>query len=301
MSTEAPVSAIDYAFQKPTTAELLAKGVTDVFRYVGPPEWGKTITQAEFNELIAAGIHVWLVFERGADDSSGGEVGGRANASLALQCVPDGYEGPIWFACDEGLEGAALVTAISYIRGASAVMGGPTRTGAYGEGALLQITKDQGLTNYLWQSASTSFPGNATTLPITQVQQGLDGPLPGTDADTIVLPLIATPAPPPVPTRQEATVPVSAVIKSKSNQEDVFQVSGGCLWHKWLVAGHWGNECIAGPAGGVSKVADTFPNQQPQVALVDSQCVVTIENAAGSVYYFAQGVTSAGWGANKLS
>lgn len=177
-------------------ADLKAAGVTDVFRYVGPSSWGKTITQPEYAELMDAGIRVYVVFEGGPDDSSGGTVAGITNAQTALAWLPTGYpeDYPIFMAADEDLEGQALVTATEYITGASMVLN-PTRTGDYGPGALCQATHDAGVARVHWQSASTSFNGNATTLPITQVQQGLAGPLPDTDLDTILAPLVVPPAP----------------------------------------------------------------------------------------------------------
>ena len=189
--------AVDYAFEKPTVAQLVAAGVTDVFRYTGPVAWGKTITQAEYDALLVAGIRVWLVFESGSNDSAGGFNAGVANAHTAIQCAPAGYTGPIFFACDEDLTGPALATAVEYIRGASTAIG-VARTGDYGPGALCLATHDAGYATFHWQSASTSFNNNAHTLPITHVQQGGPGPLPGTDLDTILLPL-TPPAPVPDP------------------------------------------------------------------------------------------------------
>ncbi len=180
------MTAVDYSTPIPV-AELQAAGISDVFRYTGPPGWGKTITQVEFNQLRAAGINVWLVFEDGANDSAGGFNSGVTNAHTAAQWAPQGYDGPIFFACDEDLRGPALDTAVQYIRGASTALG--ARTGDYGPGALCQATHDAGYATYHWQSASTSYNGNATTLPITHVQQGLGGPIPNTDIDYIRLPL----------------------------------------------------------------------------------------------------------------
>jgi len=182
------MTAVDYAFEKPTVAQLLNAGITDAFRYTGPPGWVKTITQAEYDELTGAGIRVWLVFEYGANDSAGGFNAGVANAHTAVQYAPTGYSGPIFFACDEDLRGTALASAVQYIRGASTAIGAG-RTGDYGPGALCQATHDAGYATYHWQSASTSFNGNGSTLPITNVQQGGAGPLPGTDLDTILIPL----------------------------------------------------------------------------------------------------------------
>lgn len=204
MLTFPVMSAVDYSFSRPSIAALIAAGVKVVLRYVGPPEWGKTITQPEYDALVAAGITVLLVFEIGTNDSDGGFNAGTANAHTALQYVPTGYTGPIFFAADESLNGPGLDTAVEYIRGACGAMGGAARTGVYGEGALLTACLDAGWAAWFWQSASTSYPGNATTLPFVQIQQGLGGVLPGTDADTIHA-LVAVPiAPAPVPPQEVA-------------------------------------------------------------------------------------------------
>jgi hypothetical protein len=84
------------------------------------------------------------------------------------------------------------------------------------------------------------------------------------------------------------------------NQQDVFQVSGGTLWHKWLGAGTWYNEAVCGPSGGASKARATFPDQTPQVTIIGNQCVVTVEDSSNGCWYFAQGTTTGTWGANRL-
>lgn len=193
------MTAIDYAWARPTLAQLQGAGITTVFRYVGPPSWGKTIDQGEYNMLTGAGIAVFLVFEQGANDSAGGFVAGAQNAHVALLYLPTSYPtwAPIFMACDEALSGPALTTAGDYIAGASSLLGAE-RTGVYGEGALCHVAHVAGTAAYFWQSASTGFPGNATTLPITHIQQGGGGSIQGTDLDVIVRP-IAPPAPiPPI-------------------------------------------------------------------------------------------------------
>lgn len=185
------MKAVDYSWARPTIADLKAAGITDVFRYVGPPQWGKTIIQAEYDSLVAGDIRVWLTFENRADDCAGGCTAGRTNAALATKYVPSGYEGPIFFACDESLSGRPLAIAVEYLHGACISMGSPAKTGVYGEGALLQAVKDAGYAGFFWQSASTSFPGNATTLPFVQVQQTVGSLLPSTDTDLILRPMVA--------------------------------------------------------------------------------------------------------------
>ena len=148
----------DYSFAHPNPDELVSAGVKVVFRYVGPPEWGKCITQVEYDVLRSKGIAVLLVFEATATDGASALQGGEANARLALQHAPKGYTGPIIMACDTELYGSDLVRAVLYLQGASRVLGA-SHTGVYGEGALLAATRAAGATSYHWLSGSTSFPG----------------------------------------------------------------------------------------------------------------------------------------------
>ena len=112
---------------------------------------------------------------------------------------------------------------------------------------------------------------------------------------------LGAPSPTPTPPPKEASVAVSPVVNFKSGQADVFQVSGGNLWHKWLASGQWHNECLAGPLGGVAvKAAVTIPDQPPQVAVLGGQCIITVEDSTGKVWYLAQAASSSGWGVNAL-
>lgn len=181
--------AVDFSFTKPSVAQLDAAGIDTVLCYVGPAAWGKTITQPEYDAYVAAGKTVLLVFELGADDAAGGFDQGVAYATdYVVPNVPEGYPPglPIYVSVDESVSGSALDTAVQYVLGHKSVLG--ARTGDYGEGALCEATEAQGVIHH-WQSASTSYPGNAETLPITEIQQGLAGPIPGTDADTIEKPV----------------------------------------------------------------------------------------------------------------
>jgi hypothetical protein len=93
---------------------------------------------------------------------------------------------PVYFAVDRDLQDPT--TALPYFEGIASVRP-PATNGDYGEGALCQLLHDRGLTAYHWQSESTAFPGNTTTLPITNIQQVFDQqPLPGTDLDILCKP-----------------------------------------------------------------------------------------------------------------
>ena len=80
---------IDYSTLRPPMALLQAAGVTAVGRYIGwdgQPGYaniGKNLTVAEKDELLAAGIQVFLSFEYAADAALSGAAQGRKDAALA--------------------------------------------------------------------------------------------------------------------------------------------------------------------------------------------------------------------------
>lgn len=189
------ISGADYSWARPTLTALWNAGVRVVFRYVGPPTWGKTITQAEYNALIAARFQVLLCFEQGATDFRGGAAGGEANATLALGYLPSGYTGPIYMAVDTEVSAATLPLAVQYIGGAASVLT-PARTGVYGEGAVLVGCKNANVATHFWLSGSTSFPGYATGTAIATAVQGDTPVMPTVDSD--VVRVADPPAPSPV-------------------------------------------------------------------------------------------------------
>ena len=191
----------DWSYATPEPAALVRAGVGVAIRYVGPDAWGKTLRQGEYEALTRAGIKVFLVFEETATDGDGGYVAGQANARLALAHAPAGYTGQIFMACDTELTGAALARATKYVQGASSVLGA-SRTGVYGEGALLQLCRATGAASAFWLSGSTSFPGwqqVATSNWVHLIQRVGEVPgVPGTDLNTVVR-LPGAVAPPPKP------------------------------------------------------------------------------------------------------
>ena len=96
-------------------------------------------------------------------------------------------------------------------------------------------------------------------------------------------------------------MPVSQAVCFKPAQTDVFQVAFGVLWHKWLNQGSWKNESLSGPFSVVHPSSGVkFPDQEPQVAILGTQCVVTVEDTTGKVWYFAQDASSDAFGVNQL-
>lgn len=197
------LEACDYSWARPTLDALWNAGVRVVFRYLGPASWGKTITQAEYGRLIARGFEVRLVFEDTTHDASGGSAAGVANAKFALLYVPTGYPstGPIYMAVDESVSGQSLAVAVSYIAGASSVLG-VARTGDYGDGLLIEATKAAGVAEHHWLAGAKAWPGYSTAAPTVEVLQGGAGPLATTDADTVHE----------TPTPEETTVPAATTV-----------------------------------------------------------------------------------------
>ena len=202
---------IDYSTARYTSAQLHSAGVTGVLRYVGPPSWGKTIDDAEYDELVSGGIDVGLVFEIGADDVSGGPTAGQANvANLALPYLPKQFpaDGVLFIADDT--EHLTPSASVAYIGGAVSVRGA-ARSGAYAEGLVLGSLRSLGMVARYWRSASTSFPDSVPPCATyAHLLQGLSGPLPNTDIDQVMIEdwgQQPSPSPAPAPGGSSTVVP----------------------------------------------------------------------------------------------
>lgn len=176
--------AVDFSDARPSIGELQAAEVVLVIRYL-TGAGGKALTLTEMDDYRAVGIVICFVFEISATDAEGGQAAGARNASAALTALRDlGTVGcPVYFAVDQSI---APENALAYFDGITSIMQ-PSQVGVYGEGALCSYLQTEGLATWFWQSESTSFPGNATTLPITHLQQVYNAsPVPGTDLDKIL-------------------------------------------------------------------------------------------------------------------
>jgi hypothetical protein len=100
---------IDYSTLRPPMPVLKAAGVTAAGRYIGQdgePGFGnihKNITTPEARELLAAGIDIFLAFEYGAQQATGGARQGTADAQLAhrqLQALGAPESMTVYFAVD---------------------------------------------------------------------------------------------------------------------------------------------------------------------------------------------------------
>jgi hypothetical protein len=126
---------------------------------------------------------------------------------------------------------------------------------------------------------------------------------PGYIASIPLPPSVQYPGTTPTPTPQPEVSPMpvtQAVNYHAGTLNHVFQQSGGSLWHKYQdMTGAWHNECLGGPNGGVANAKATFVGQ-PEVAVINSQCCVTVEDNSNRAWYFAQTSGSSTWGVNQL-
>lgn len=189
--------AIDFSNARPNPVTLKAAGVVAVGRYL-TGGGGKAITPAESQSYTAQGIVQWFVMENTATDAEGGHGAGLLAASasayaLATLIGPPAAGQPRYFAADENIDPAAkdaasmarFQAAVAYFVGISRVID-PAVIGAYGNGAFLDFLGACGLASWFWQSSSTSFAGNAQTIPAAHLRQVTGGgPLPQTDLDII--------------------------------------------------------------------------------------------------------------------
>jgi hypothetical protein len=119
-----------------------------VFRYVTTPNWPKSITPEEYEELRAAGITVILNDETTTSFMLGGYDAGivQAHASRAradVLGVPAAV--PIFYSLDIGATAEQITTAMQFLQGALDAEGGvKARVGAYGEFAFVKAAADAG-------------------------------------------------------------------------------------------------------------------------------------------------------------
>jgi hypothetical protein len=143
---------------------LTSKGVTAVGRYYSSSAW-KRITKPEANVLSAAGIQIFVVFENSGDPQLTAESGIH-DAQIALQQAtnlgqPQGSA--IYFAMENLPHGygASHVPGIKqYFNGLRQVLDNKYKIGVYSDGVVCAALLDDGLCDYAWLSASTSFPGS---------------------------------------------------------------------------------------------------------------------------------------------
>lgn len=142
---------VDFAWGRPSIAELKAAGVTFVGRYFSHDP-SKDLSGAEFHAYRTNGIGTIVAWETTAERTRGSELDGQTDAHQALARAQGmGYEGPICFAIDFDAAGPEVE---AYFRGAHSVAGG--RCGAYGGYRPIAHLFDSGLIHEAWQTYAWS-------------------------------------------------------------------------------------------------------------------------------------------------
>lgn len=156
---------LDYSAGRIDGAVIKAAGYSFVIRYIDDPQRplnSKHIRPVEYQDLVGAGLSVYLVFEVNTTDTLAGFAGGVLNAKRALAGASwIGYppDQPIFFASDMHLTSGQLRTALGYIDGVSSVLG-DSRVGIYGFWELIDaaIALNKGVA--YWQAGIAPDPSD---------------------------------------------------------------------------------------------------------------------------------------------
>jgi hypothetical protein len=183
------VTVYDYAWDRPTGAELTAAGAEGVIRYLSHDPT-KDLTAAELADLTAHGIPVALVWETTTQRALDGRQAGVSDAHDALAKrralnLPDTM--PVYFAVDFDITqqqaGASCVN--GYLSGARDTMGrghnGESLAGVYGGWTMMDAAHMYGH-YYLWQTDAWS--GGREHDMIDLYQDGGTTSISGHTADT---------------------------------------------------------------------------------------------------------------------
>jgi hypothetical protein len=139
-------------------AALKQAGVAVVFRYTTWLGWPKSLTKAEADELLAAGIPIVANFESTADRMRGAATAGHADAVEVLQHLadlgaPSGLK--VWFSADWDVQDTEVVLGLDYLHAAADVLGGKDKVGCYGGLRAVSAAADAGFA--IWQTSAWSY------------------------------------------------------------------------------------------------------------------------------------------------
>lgn len=160
------VRGLDYSAARIPGKTIRAAGYQYAIRYVDDPKVfhsAKHIEPAEYQDLRAAGVDVWLVYEVKTTDMLAGHDAGVAAARRARRGADwAGYPsgGLIFMACDMHLTAAQIPAAIDYIDGATEVLGAHA-IGVYGFSELINRCAQLGKGAAYWLAGSRPQTGSA--------------------------------------------------------------------------------------------------------------------------------------------
>ena len=150
--------------------KMRGNGLSFAGRYLGPESWGKTVTKAEADALLAEGVSILLCYETSAERMRGGASAGAEDGTKALRYarelgVPVGT--CIFFAADYNAPTGDLILCENYVRAAQAAMGGVYEAGCYGPEKVVSFLSERGACEKFWQCVAWSNQ----FLPVANVRQ----------------------------------------------------------------------------------------------------------------------------------
>jgi hypothetical protein len=144
---------------------LQKHGVTAVGRYyrIKHPSW--RLTKDEAQKLSVAAIKIFTIYEDSGTDLVLTAEQGQVDAKHALDqatAIGQPLGSAIYFAVEglpHGYKKADLPAIRKYFFGVKSVIGTKYKLGVYSDGVVCKTLLDEGVCEYTWLSASTSFEG----------------------------------------------------------------------------------------------------------------------------------------------
>lgn len=154
---------------------LSSKGIQTIIRYYATNLEPKVLTLSEAKAISAAGMQIGIVFEDGNKLKDFTKQNGYNQAisayKYATQTIKQPFGSAIYFAVDLDVTNDQIQsTILPYFNGIRAGLLAahgnlPSfKIGAYGCGAAVNALKKEGLCDYRWLSASTSYNGSRAAL-----------------------------------------------------------------------------------------------------------------------------------------
>lgn len=178
---------LDFSDARPGGAALAAAGVLAVGRYLSDSA-DRAVTAAEYADLQAHGVGLWVCRESSATAVLGGRAQGVQDATDAVRMLADAglpADTVVYATVDFDIAEADLPTADAYMDGWLTVI--PLqRTGGYGGLRVLNHWFSTSRAAWFWKCASSSFDHGAAPQMTVHIEQTTDAPpLPGTDYNII--------------------------------------------------------------------------------------------------------------------
>lgn len=142
----------DYAWWRPSSAQLKSNNVTAVCRYLSYDNTGKNLTKAEATFLKGLGIDIVSNWEYATDAALGGYNQGVKDAKEAKKqhtACGGPANAPIYFSCDWDATPGQQAAINSYLDGCASVIG-RNRVGVYGSYYVVKRSMEAGKATWGW-------------------------------------------------------------------------------------------------------------------------------------------------------